>query len=231
MKDNVFEDAPLDAISAFAQVNAPNLVRPAMLTSAPGQGVMKLRSSALDWSTAAPAKGAYRRMGKRLADIALVLMSLPMTLPVIAICAIALWLEGGQPFYRQKRLGEGGSVFSIWKLRTMCRDADQMLECYLASDPALRREWDEIELSVAHQGNDHSVIRAKLRLSRAMQMPDRPAKPPLVTQPGGFASQFCQDRRRRLGHVTQSNVPTLQSPPRAPAWRAECGQSSCCCPV
>ncbi|MFK7939692.1 MAG: sugar transferase [Roseovarius sp.] len=150
MKDNVFEDAPLDAISAFTKVNATGLVRPSLAASTAGQPAMSLGAPALGWGVSAPvapanqvpAKGLYRRAGKRLADIALVVMTLPMTLPIIVICAIALWLESGQPFYRQKRLGEAGGLFSIWKLRTMCRNADQMLETYLDADPALRREWD-----------------------------------------------------------------------------------------
>ena len=142
MKDNVFEDAPLDAISAFTTVNATTLVRPAMASTASGQAAMQMRVSALEWGVRSPAKGMYRRMGKRLADVALVLMTLPMTLPIILLCSIALWIESGLPFYRQKRLGEGGNMFSIWKLRTMVRNADQMLENYLAADPELRREWD-----------------------------------------------------------------------------------------
>ena len=142
MKDNVFDDASLDAIAAFTPVHPAHLARQAMASVGPAQAASGLRVPGLGWETAQPAKGAYRRVGKRLADIALVLMTLPMTLPIIALCAIALWIEGGQPFYRQARLGERGKLFSIWKLRTMCRDADQMLESYLAADPALRAEWD-----------------------------------------------------------------------------------------
>ena len=84
----------------------------------------------------------YRHWGKRLLDVTLVLLSLPLTLPVIGLCALALWFEGGSPFYTQARLGRRGKTFSIFKLRTMVRDADAVLESHLAADPALRREWD-----------------------------------------------------------------------------------------
>lgn len=87
----------------------------------------------------------YRHLGKRILDIAFVLLSLPFSLPLIGLCALALWLEGGNPFYTQARIGKGGKVFSILKLRTMVRDADQVLEDYLAQDPAMRREWDEFQ--------------------------------------------------------------------------------------
>ncbi|SFF03729.1 hypothetical protein SAMN04488523_11583 [Sulfitobacter brevis] len=59
--------------------------------------------SAKEWEVvcAAPAtpNGVYRNFGKQLLDCALVIASLPFTLPVILLCAIALWIESGQPFY------------------------------------------------------------------------------------------------------------------------------------
>lgn len=84
----------------------------------------------------------YRNWGKQTLDLLLVLMLLPFAIPLILLCAAALWLEGGQPFYRQDRLGRDGQKFSILKLRTMVRDADQRLESCLAADPEMRREWN-----------------------------------------------------------------------------------------
>lgn len=84
----------------------------------------------------------YLQHGKRALDIALVLISLPVTLPLILLAALALWIEGGSPFYRQNRLGAGGVRFSIWKLRTMGRNAEAELPGHLDRDPALRREWE-----------------------------------------------------------------------------------------
>ena len=101
------------------------------------------------WDAALAAKGGpvylYRHLGKRIVDILFVILTLPFSLPIIAMSAFALWLEGGKPFYTQDRLGAGGKRFSILKLRTMVRNADQVLEDYLASDPALRSEWDELQ--------------------------------------------------------------------------------------
>lgn len=89
-----------------------------------------------------PAHGIYRRVGKRLLDIVFVLATLPVSVPLIAFCAIALWFEGGSPFYRQDRLGKNGARFPILKLRTMVRDADERFAALLDSDPALREEWE-----------------------------------------------------------------------------------------
>lgn len=89
--------------------------------------------------------GLYGRIFKRVLDIALVGMSLPIVLPIIAVFALALLLEGGQPFYRQDRLGRKGRVFAILKLRTMVRDAEASLAAHLKADPLLRKEWDETQ--------------------------------------------------------------------------------------
>ena len=87
--------------------------------------------------------GGYANYGKRLLDVALVLLALPIVIPLIAFCAIALWIESGVPIYRQKRLGQDGRVFNMLKLRTMVLNADALLEAHLQKNPALRREWDQ----------------------------------------------------------------------------------------
>lgn len=89
--------------------------------------------------------GFYRDFGKRVLDIALVLLTLPASLIVISIAALALLSEGGNPFYRQERLGLNGKRISILKLRTMVPNADAMLEEVLAADPKLREEWDSTQ--------------------------------------------------------------------------------------
>lgn len=84
----------------------------------------------------------YRNFGKRLFDIFFILLTLPFSVTLILCCALALWIEGGNPFYTQTRLGRNGRRFTLLKMRTMVRNADAMLETCLANDPALRREWD-----------------------------------------------------------------------------------------
>lgn len=92
-----------------------------------------------------PGGSAYAIWGKRSLDLALVLLALPVALPVMLFCALLLWIEGGNPFYRQARIGRDGKVFAMLKLRSMVQDADARLERLLASDPALRAEWDSTQ--------------------------------------------------------------------------------------
>ncbi|MEW9918962.1 sugar transferase [Marimonas sp. MJW-29] len=97
---------------------------------------------------AAKARGPfrpYRHLGKRALDIAFVLLTLPFSLTIIGLCALALWIEGGNPFYTQPRLGRKGKQFPILKLRTMVRDADAVLRDILAQDPEMRQEWEQFQ--------------------------------------------------------------------------------------
>ena len=87
----------------------------------------------------------YALAGKRVLDLLLVLLALPVALPLILISAAVLWMESGLPFYSQDRLGHRGKRFRILKLRTMVRDADAQLQHYLNTDPKLRQEWDETQ--------------------------------------------------------------------------------------
>lgn len=84
----------------------------------------------------------YLARGKRALDVAFVLLTAPISLSIILLAALALWLEGGKPFYRQDRLGKNGKVFSMWKLRTMVPGAEDQLSDYLERDPALKHEWE-----------------------------------------------------------------------------------------
>jgi lipopolysaccharide/colanic/teichoic acid biosynthesis glycosyltransferase len=83
----------------------------------------------------------YRSTGKRALDLALVLITAPIWLTLIAIAALLVALDGHTPFYRQERLGRDGRVFRIFKLRSMVYNADSILESYLDAHPEARAEW------------------------------------------------------------------------------------------
>jgi sugar transferase EpsL len=62
----------------------------------------------------------YRRVAKRLLDLALVLLASPLWLPVLGLAALAVWERLGWPvLFRQERTGLGGQAFTLTKLRTM----------------------------------------------------------------------------------------------------------------
>ena len=64
-------------------------------------------------------------MIKRMFDIALSLVGVVLSAPVVALFAAAIRLESpGHPIYRQTRVGKDGREFEIYKLRTMVRGAE-----------------------------------------------------------------------------------------------------------
>ena len=87
-------------------------------------------------------QGFYAKYGKRTFDIVCVLATAPVTLPLIAMLAVLVALDGGKPFYIQPRVGLGKRSFSMFKLRSMVRDADARLSAYLESTPTARVEWE-----------------------------------------------------------------------------------------
>ena len=70
-------------------------------------------------------------ISKRILDVALSVLMLGMSLPVILPISMAIKLEDGGPvFYRQKRWGRNGTRFGVYKFRTMVPDAEQKLRYY-----------------------------------------------------------------------------------------------------
>jgi lipopolysaccharide/colanic/teichoic acid biosynthesis glycosyltransferase len=88
-----------------------------------------------------PKAGLYRSFVKRALDTVAVMMAAPVVVPVVAVLALAITLDGGNPFYSQTRVGKDGKRFRMWKLRSMVPDADDRMAAHLAADPAALQEW------------------------------------------------------------------------------------------
>lgn len=79
---------------------------------------------------------------KRFFDVAATLLAAPFALAIVGIFALLIWLDGGKAFFSQPRVGRGGRIFNLWKLRTMAPDAEKRLQEHLAADPLSRAEWE-----------------------------------------------------------------------------------------
>ena len=67
-----------------------------------------------------------RSVSKRAFDLAMALLSLPVTAPAFAVCALAIRLTDGKPvLYRGVRAGLNGRPFVMYKFRTMIADAER----------------------------------------------------------------------------------------------------------
>ncbi len=75
-----------------------------------------------------PVIPGWKRFVKRGMDIAGALIGLVVTLPAMALAAVAIKLDSPGPvLYRQVRIGENGRPFRIIKLRSMASGAEQQL--------------------------------------------------------------------------------------------------------
>ncbi len=75
----------------------------------------------------APALDEYQRMVKRSFDLIVCLLTLPVTLPLIALLSVLIKADSPGPIiYKQKRVGENGRLFTMLKFRTMVSNADQL---------------------------------------------------------------------------------------------------------
>jgi exopolysaccharide biosynthesis polyprenyl glycosylphosphotransferase len=79
------------------------------------------------------------RILKRLIDISLIALAMPVLLVIFGLTALAIRLEGPGPiFYRARRVGENGREFDMLKFRSMILDAEryqQQLVAQHGQDP------------------------------------------------------------------------------------------------
>ena len=79
-----------------------------------------------------PALTRRQRAFKRVCDVLLGSVFLVIAAPVLLSSAVIIRLDSpGPSFYRQRRVGEGGQEFLMFKLRTMVKDADRDEEYFI----------------------------------------------------------------------------------------------------
>jgi exopolysaccharide production protein ExoY len=79
----------------------------------------------------------------RVLDVAIALLALIFVLPLMAVIALAIFLQDGGPIlFSHRRIGRGGKPFYCYKFRSMAVDAEARLAGLLARDAAARIEWE-----------------------------------------------------------------------------------------
>jgi lipopolysaccharide/colanic/teichoic acid biosynthesis glycosyltransferase len=65
------------------------------------------------------------RIAKRVMDIVLCLLILPVALPIMVVCALAIYFDSPGPVvFVQERIGRGGRLFRMYKFRTLICGSD-----------------------------------------------------------------------------------------------------------
>jgi lipopolysaccharide/colanic/teichoic acid biosynthesis glycosyltransferase len=80
-----------------------------------------------------PDRTAYLRI-KRVMDLTLSIAALPVVLPILLLASIAIRLDTrGPAIFVQERIGQHGRHFTLYKLRTMVADAEELKASVLDS--------------------------------------------------------------------------------------------------
>ena len=131
---------------------------------------------------------------KRLFDIAASLMLLALTMPVMAMTAIAIKLESKGPvFYRQRRVGLYNVGFDIIKLRSMRQDAEAAGKAVWAEkdDPRITRVGRFIrKVRIDELPQAWSVLKGEM--SFVGPRPERP--------------QFVEDLEQKLPYYAERHM-------------------------
>jgi lipopolysaccharide/colanic/teichoic acid biosynthesis glycosyltransferase len=90
-----------------------------------------------------PTQTRKYELGKRIFDVVLAIVIFPVIAILIAVIgAMIAFTSGGPVFFRQRRIGQHGREFLIWKFRTMHPRADRILADFIKRNPTAREEWN-----------------------------------------------------------------------------------------
>lgn len=152
-----------------------------------------MASAPMGLVTAPQRRGLYRNFGKRALDVAAVVLTGVVVVPLVLLLALAVALDGSSPFYWSDRVGRGGRTFRMLKLRTMVPNADRMLEQYLDRNPEARLEWNSTQ---------------KLKAD------------PRITRMGRFLRKTSLDELPQLWNVLTGDMSLVGPRPMMPSQRS-----------
>jgi exopolysaccharide biosynthesis polyprenyl glycosylphosphotransferase len=90
----------------------------AEITNFAGIPMLDLRASAIT---------DYQRLVKRFFDLAFTICILPICILIMGLIALMIWLEDKGPvLFKQKRVGENGRLFQMYKFRSMVINAEEL---------------------------------------------------------------------------------------------------------
>ena len=87
-------------------------------------------------------KSPLNRSVKKIFDLSLSIVLLPLVLPVISLISLLIKLDSRGPvFHIEDRFGKNKSIFKCIKFRTMFMRNENLLKDYLRTHPDLDAEW------------------------------------------------------------------------------------------
>jgi len=126
------------------------------------------------------------------------------------------------PFIRVQRVGLGGQPIQIYKLRTMHKDAEQMLQRHLAANPGLADQWSS-QYKLKNDPRIIPYVGTFLRKSSIDELPqliDVLAGRMSMVGPRPFPEYHLQAFDASFREVRASVIPGLTG-----LWQIECRNS------
>lgn len=193
-KDNSFSYTVKTVVTAFTKT--PDLLPPSSLIISSNEHYSATNDPEF-WVNKLPYQSGTSRLifgrVKRLVDVALVLLSLPLTLPLLIGLSLAVYLDSGRPiFFTQPRTGKGGRRFNMYKFRTMVPNAEALLK------------------DLAAQGY------AKLDKDGKLAEPLKMARDPRITRLGQILRKTSLDELPQLFNVLLGDMSIVG--PRPTSW-------------
>ncbi len=111
----------------------------------------------------------YAGYVKRILDLLLCMVLVPVLLPFLAVIWLLVRRDGGAGLFIQPRVGRDGRIFQCFKFRTMVVDAEKVLEDMCAKDPEIAAEW--LKYQKLHADPRISKIGGLLRATSLDELP------------------------------------------------------------
>lgn len=132
---------------------------------------------------------------KRVMDCAGTILIMMVALPIMTIVALAIRLDSPGPiFFKQKRVGLNGTLFDMYKFRSMYHNVDEML----------------------HRQHITAYVSGKLDVQSGVKLKDDPR----ITRVGKFIRRFSIDELPQLFNVLRGEM-SLVGPRPLPVYEVE----------
>ncbi len=157
-----------------------------------------------------------RRCAKRAMDLTLVLLALPLALPLMALLALWVRLDSpGPALFRQQRVGQGGRLFRIHKLRTMRVHEGSGRQLTVAGDARITRagRWlrrtklDELPQLLDVLRGKMSLVGPRPELPRYMALYPPPARRRILSLRPGITDRAAIEFRDEERLLAASSDP------------------------
>ncbi|MEV1295991.1 sugar transferase [Pseudonocardia sp. NPDC049635] len=157
----------------------------------------------------APTFGGPARWVKRLADIVVAGGLIVLVLPVLALCALAVRIEGGPGvIFRQRRVGQGGREFDCLKFRSMrpVDESESATQWSIAQDDRVGRVGRILRrTSLDELPQLYNILRGDMSL-----VGPRPERPHFVSRFSAEFDRYAYRHRVRAGLTGLAQVNGLR---------------------